>query len=126
MATVLGEIALQGSFAYSRTYGSAPNPVLHLDGVGTVGLPMGEAQCKAVIEKCIPATFGKGERKIATQNIRDTWDVDISIVQFRNPDWEAFVSEVVRDVCEALGVNYEASKPRSQLHRVLVHETGSQ
>lgn len=33
---------------------------------------------------------------------------------------------VVREVCAALGVNFDASKPRCDLYKLLLYETGSQ
>ena len=36
------------------------------------------------------------------------------------------MDKVVKEVCEALGVNLGASRPRSELYKLLVYETGSQ
>lgn len=40
--------------------------------------------------------------------------------------WVSFMDGVVREVCAALGVNFDASKPRCDLYKLLVYETGSQ
>lgn len=36
------------------------------------------------------------------------------------------MDQTVRDVCEVLGVNYEASKPQCELYKLLLYEKGSQ
>lgn len=36
------------------------------------------------------------------------------------------MDDTVRDVCAALGVNHKASKPRYELHKLLLYEAGSQ
>lgn len=45
---------------------------------------------------------------------------------FENPEWTEFVGGVVQKVCDALGVNYAACKPRCDLHKMLLYEEGSQ
>ncbi|KAI0796338.1 hypothetical protein BC629DRAFT_1504956 [Irpex lacteus] len=46
-------------------------------------------------------------------------------VKFDNPLWAKFVSRAARDVCQKLGVNIEASRPRCELYKLLLYETGS-
>ncbi len=47
-------------------------------------------------------------------------------VNFDNPLLAKFVSRAARDVCQKLGVNIEASRPRCELYKLLLYETGSQ
>ncbi|EJD55223.1 hypothetical protein AURDEDRAFT_35671, partial [Auricularia subglabra TFB-10046 SS5] len=114
-----------GSFYFSRTYEDAPNPILRLAELDTVGLPLSKRDASAIIDKCEQAPFGKGERTVVDKEVRDTWQMDATEVNFDNPAWPVFMKRVVRDVCEALGVNREASKPRCELYKLLVYETGS-
>ncbi|KAF7332516.1 hypothetical protein MKEN_00133800 [Mycena kentingensis (nom. inval.)] len=118
------DLDFEGQFSVSRTY-DAPNPYLTIDSLGLVGLPLGPAGAKAVIEHCAQAPFGKGERTIIDTEVRDTWEMEASKIQFRNPAWSAFVQGVVRDVCEGLGVNFDASRPHAELYKLLLYETGS-
>jgi hypothetical protein len=61
------------------------------------------------------------------KEVRDTWEMDASKVKFLNTGWEKWIQEtIVKEVCAALGVNVEASKPRAELYKLLVYETGSQ
>lgn len=36
------------------------------------------------------------------------------------------MSRTVREVCEVLGVDWEITKPRAHLYKLLLYETGSQ
>jgi hypothetical protein len=100
---------------------------MSLDGLGTIGLPLSEREAKTLISRCEQAPFGMGERTVIDKEVRDTWEMDASKVQFLNEDWEKWIQEsVVKEVCAALGVNVAASKPRAELYKLLVYETGSQ
>ena len=50
-------------------------------------------------------------------------DIEVS---FLNPRWSAFVSQALAQVCQTLGVNFQASQPRAELYKLLLYETGSQ
>ncbi|KAJ8075198.1 hypothetical protein PM082_019526 [Marasmius tenuissimus] len=115
----------QGSFAFTKTYDDALNPILCLEGLGTIGLPLSKREAKAIIEKSIQAPFGKGERTIVDTEVRDTWEMDASKVQFQELKWQSFMDRVVQEVCQTLGVNFQASKPRAELYKLLIYETGS-
>ncbi|KAF9256205.1 hypothetical protein L218DRAFT_950169 [Marasmius fiardii PR-910] len=111
-----GDLDFVGTFAFSKTYGDAPNPALYLEDLGTIGLPLSSREAKAVIAKSIQAPFGQGERTVVDKEVRDTWEMDVSKVKFEEPAWTAFMHRVVQEVCQALGVNFQASQPRIPLH----------
>lgn len=92
-----------------------------------------------------------GERTLVDTNVRDTWEMDAAEVStslssphslktfvdilylvlnvqvsFDNPAWKNFIDRVVQEVCERLGVNIAASRPRCELYKLLLYETGSQ
>lgn len=69
-----------GSFASSQSYDDAPNPFLRIDGFGTLGLPLSEAEAQRLIGVCKQAPFGKGEETVVDKSVRDTWEVDASKV----------------------------------------------
>lgn len=114
-----------GSFAFKCTYTDAPNPTLRLTGPGRVGLPLGEKQAQDVIACCEPAPFGMGERTVVDKDVRNTWEMDAAKVAFDHPAWDAFISRVVTNVCEALGVSEMLSRPRCELYKLLACEKGS-
>ncbi|KAL1752725.1 hypothetical protein FB107DRAFT_277457 [Schizophyllum commune] len=98
-----------GSFAYERTYLDAPIPGLNIlaNDIGPIGLPLNEREANVV------------------KSVRDTWEMDASMVQFNNPAWNDYVKRVLKDVCNALGVDMKVSKPHCELYKLLLYETGS-
>ncbi|KAH8103882.1 hypothetical protein BXZ70DRAFT_923215 [Cristinia sonorae] len=119
---------------------------MNLDGVGTIGLPLGAHDAEAIIQAARQAPFGMGEHTVVDTTVRDTWELDatrvrsidhqlvrvalhnlIAQVSFLNDvKWKTFLGTAVEDACTALGVNHEASEPRCELHKLLLYQTGSQ
>ena len=71
---------------WGSTYDDAPNPVLRLGDLGTVGLPLGVRDAAAIIEKSEQAPFGKGERTLVDKEVRDTWQMDAGKVRSSESD----------------------------------------
>ena len=135
----------ESEFSFNKHYGDAPNPALRLDKLGTVGLPLSDRDADAIKAHAVQAPFGMGERTVVDTSVRDTWEMDAELVSgmsftfcniiqrsilhqvaFGNPEWNAFIKRVVKDVCETLGVNIATSAPRCELYKLLLYETGSQ
>jgi hypothetical protein len=80
LVRIIGEKGFKasGSFYASRFFEDtdAPNPILNLEGVGIVGLPLSPRVAKDVISGCQLAPFGKGERTVVDKEVRDTWEMD--------------------------------------------------
>lgn len=135
-----------GSFSFRKGYPEAPNPILEISEVGAVGLPLSKRDADAIKQHAMQAPFGKGERTVVDKTVRDTWEIDSARVSaslidcklyiliccyhvqvtFGHPQWAEFLTTVVKEVCETLGVNLSASKPKVELHKLLLYETGSQ
>ncbi|KIM21996.1 hypothetical protein M408DRAFT_79639 [Serendipita vermifera MAFF 305830] len=115
-----------GSYYASESYPQAPNPQIRAEGVGMITLPLTGAAVKHLIAGCKQAPFGKGERTIVDKKVRDTWEMDASKITFTNPTWTKWINTVILPaVCEKLGVSINASKPRAELYKLLLYETGS-
>jgi hypothetical protein len=115
-----------GSFSFSHAYTDAPNPFLSLGPLGTVGLPLSSRDGFAIRTQCKEVPFVKEERPIVEKAVRDTCEMDAALVRFQNPAWAGFVDKVLLETCKALGVNVDASRPRAELCKLLLYETGSQ
>ena len=76
------EFTFKGSFSYHMTHDSAPNPCMHIDGFGPLGLPLSPHEAKRLIGLCIQAPFGKNERTIVDKEVRDTWELSPDKVRF--------------------------------------------
>ncbi|KAF8526488.1 hypothetical protein JB92DRAFT_3229448 [Gautieria morchelliformis] len=109
-----------------QSYPEAPNPCLSIDGIGALGLPLNEREAKTLISVCEQAPFGKGERNVIDEDVRDIWELSADKVHFQNPHWKQFLTaKVVPNVCTNLGVNYGSASPRCDLYKLLVYEQGS-
>ncbi|TFY70328.1 hypothetical protein EVG20_g2677, partial [Dentipellis fragilis] len=117
---------LKSAFSFNKSYSDAPNPGLKLpEDVGVVGLPLSTRDAAAIKGKAVQAPFGMGERTVVDTSVRDTWEIEGKLVAFLNPSWKQFVSRVLGEVCQTLGVNVHASMPRAELYKLLLYETGS-
>ncbi|KAI1793098.1 hypothetical protein LXA43DRAFT_1127543, partial [Ganoderma leucocontextum] len=120
-----GGLEFTGAISFSRTYPTAPNPVLDIEGLGTVGLPLGPRDAAAIKACAEQAPFGMADQTVVDKTVRDTWEIDGHKIHFANAAWKPFLEGAVRDVCQVLGVNFDASKPRCELYKLLLYETGS-
>ncbi|PIL31358.1 hypothetical protein GSI_06057 [Ganoderma sinense ZZ0214-1] len=120
-----GGLEFTGAISYNKTYPTAPNPVLDIEGLGTVGLPLGLRDAAAIKACAEQAPFGMADQTVIDKTVRDTWEIDGRKVNFENAAWHPFLQGILRDVCQALGVNFDASKPRCELYKLLLYETGS-
>lgn len=74
------DINFKGDFSFKKTYEDAPNPTLSLSGMGLVGLPLSVRDAEAIKTNCIQAPFGKGDKTLVDKTVRDTWEMDGSLV----------------------------------------------
>ncbi|KAG8940300.1 hypothetical protein FRC04_005433 [Tulasnella sp. 424] len=119
------DLKFEGSFYFNKTYTDAPNPVLRLNTLDRIGLPLSQREAKHIAANSKQAPFGMGERTLVDTTVRDTWEMDATEVSFDNPAWKIFIDRVVQEVCAKLGVNIAASRPRCELYKLLLYETGS-
>lgn len=109
----------QGSFAWVTRYTDAPNPALRLEGLGTVGVPLGDVSARAFAELCRTQTHA-GESAGS-----HTWSLDATNVQFENPAWLAFITRVHDAACHALGVDDTDGATRCVLRKLTLCEPGA-
>ncbi|KAI0800544.1 hypothetical protein C8Q74DRAFT_1237198 [Fomes fomentarius] len=119
------DLASARSFSFHRASPEAPNPCITIKGLGTVGLPLNVRDAEAIKGRAEQAPFGKANKTVVDKTVRDTWEIDSKLVHFENRAWAKFMDQVILDVCQALGVNHEASQPRCNLHKLLLYEKGS-
>ncbi|KAF8992563.1 hypothetical protein BDZ89DRAFT_1054122, partial [Hymenopellis radicata] len=86
-----GDFDFKGSFAYSGTFPQAPNPVLFIEGVGLIGLPLSERDAQLLINSSARAPYGHNDQTIINPEVRDTWEIEPAKIVFKNPAWAKFV-----------------------------------
>ncbi|TFY70329.1 hypothetical protein EVG20_g2676 [Dentipellis fragilis] len=116
---------LNAAFSFHGSYADAPNPILNLSNLGIVGLPLGTRDAEAIKRGAIQAASGTRQQTAVDTRVRERWGIDGKLVTFLNPVWNTYISRVIREVCQTLGVNVEGSRPRAELHKLFLYETGS-
>ena len=139
----LDQVRTAGSFATAGLCPTVPIPVLNVEGLGTVGLPLTDNTAKAIINSYHRAPFGKGtstlrhwgicadpklmgvqEMKPLNESVRKTWELDPTKFSFQNLNWEPSVQKIASTVAHALGYAEEASI-RADPHKLLLYEEGA-
>lgn len=116
-----------GSFYHCSTDINAPNPGLHIDGLGLIGLPLNEREAQLIISRSAQAPFGKGSETVVDTKVRDTWEIDPANISFTNPRWNSYVDAMAtKTVWSTLGVAPCTTKPKCELYKLLLYQPGSQ
>ncbi|KAF9650685.1 hypothetical protein BDM02DRAFT_3127503 [Thelephora ganbajun] len=107
----------KGKFAFSMPMPYHPNPCLHIDGIGIVGLPLSDRDAHLIAAAGLPTD---------EDMVQDTILVNRHKVSFKNPKWESYVDEVVREhVWEKLGCAPYKTAPRCEFHKLLLQKPGT-
>jgi hypothetical protein len=114
-----------GSFATSGSYQYFPLPGIHVDTVGTIGLPLSLNDAKSLIKVSRPTPFGKGSQTLLNEEVRKTWEIDGSKVSFRNEAWQGWLGGVVANAAKELGVAGHPSSVQAELYKMLLYEKGA-
>lgn len=77
---MLGDLEFVGEFSFNKRHPTAPNPVLSIDGLGVLGLPLSTREAAAIKTFSKQAPFGKADKTIVDKSVRDTWEIDASKV----------------------------------------------
>lgn len=98
-------------------------PGLDVKGIGPIGLPLGKAQARELIQQCQQAPYGKGTETVVDTDVRRVWELDPASFELTNPQWQAFIDSIVADVRTDLGLG--DLKLKAHLYKLLVYEKGS-
>jgi hypothetical protein len=121
----LDEIKAAGTFA-SYAQLRLPNPAdtfsLFVHGVGDISVPLQEEQARQLIAQSRQAPYGKGSETIVDTSVRNTWELDASQFEFRNPAWSRFLDKCIGQVALSLGIS---SPITAELYKMLIYEKGA-
>lgn len=91
-----------------------PNPCLHIDGIGIIGLPLSGRDAHLIAMAGSPTGGGT------------TILINHPEVSFKNPQWDSHIDEVVRErVWENLGCAPCKTAPRCQFRTLLLQKPGT-
>ena len=88
-----------------------------------LGLPLGEAQAKRLIELASRAPYGRGEETIVDTSVRCTWQLNPKQFSITNPQWKKSLKQVLDKVKTELGCDAKM-KVTCQLYKLLLYEPG--
>ena len=96
----------------------SPNPCLHIEGIGIVGLPFSDRDANLIARA--------GSSTSESTALQDTILIDSSKVSCNNPKWEPYIDEVIRDrVWKKLGCPPYKTAPRYEFRKLLLQKPGS-
>lgn len=118
---------VHGLFSCFGVLESCPNPVLHIEGLGTIGLPLSERDAKSISQS--PATqqspFGKGTETKVDASVRKSWQINPGQFELRNPKFRPQVNVLTQKVAKELNVACGPENVVPQLYKLLLYEEGS-
>ncbi|KAJ7060447.1 hypothetical protein C8F01DRAFT_194723 [Mycena amicta] len=112
---VAQSFAFDGPFAFLRTYplGEAPSPCMTVEGVGSIGLPLGERDARAIIAASNPAGAG-------------IWEVPAEKIVFERRAWDEWVQCVAGVSAVTALASHAKSKPSFVLKKLTIQEKDSE
>ncbi|KAJ3458590.1 hypothetical protein MRS44_012699 [Fusarium solani] len=114
-------IQVDGTFASSSAVNRLSAGVF-VHGVGDIATPLSEFQACQMIAKAHQAPYGKGSDTIVDTSVRNTWELDPSQFELRDPTWTAQVQVLCKQVAKTLGIN---GTIKAELYKMLIYEKGA-
>lgn len=121
LATLLETVERPGDFVASGTVDFGP-PILRVEGVGQISLPLLPNQAEQIIATATQAPFGRGEQTILDTNVRRTWQLGPDKVQLGGKNWTRTLDIILDRITEGLGV---ADPIEAQFYKLLVYDKDS-
>ncbi|ETI35840.1 hypothetical protein F443_17888 [Phytophthora nicotianae P1569] len=124
ISEVLGRADKQaGEYSFGGKADALPAaPGICIEDVGPISIPLGEHDAVKLIAKCKKSPFGHNFETKMDDNVRKSWQLEPSQVEFKNPLWERGLNELTRTITERLG--YTGVWLQCVLYKLLVYEEG--
>ncbi|KAI8161302.1 hypothetical protein K4K49_000467 [Colletotrichum sp. SAR 10_70] len=110
------------SFHPIKTANGLLNPGLHVADIGSISFPLKEEQARSLIEKARQAPFGKGSDTVVDTTVRNTWELDPTQFELRNPQWNAIINQLCARAAQDMGINAPIIP---DLYKLLIYEKGA-
>lgn len=115
-----------GDFAAFAPIQGEFEPVIQVNGVGNIKLPLGEAQARQIIGKAHQAPYGKGSETLVDVSVRRTFELDPDQFEMANPvHWSKIVNKQLGVVLQKLGVDSKGVLVHAELYKMLIYEEGA-
>ena len=87
LQTRLDTFNSEGSVAAKGLLQNA-NLGLEVIGLGRFGMPLSDSEVQRLISSSRQAPFGTGSETFIDTSVRNTWEIDGSLVSLRDPKWQ--------------------------------------
>ncbi|MES2299943.1 MAG: 2OG-Fe(II) oxygenase [Pseudomonadota bacterium] len=121
LAGILSTIRRDGSFYATGTTDCAI-PVLEVDGVGRISLPLLQVQAEQLIAVATRSPYGRGQETLVDTKVRKTWQIPAERIGLSGRSWLGTLDGIVARAAAGLGVTEPVS---AELYKLLVYDTGS-
>jgi hypothetical protein len=121
LAAVLGKVRRPGDFFAAGTTGLLA-PLLEVEGVGPVALPLLPIQARELIGVADPAPYGRGEQTVVDPAVRRCWQIGPDRVRIRGRRWAQTLEMILARVAEGLGVDAPIT---AEFYKLLLYDEGS-
>lgn len=118
---ILQTVNCPGDFYVKGTLETFP-PLVEVEGVGRVALPLLPMQVDALIKASERAPYGRGQETLIDTDVRRTWQIDAGRITLGGKHWQQTLDSIVNRAAQGLGVN---DKVEAELYKMLVYDTGS-
>ena len=121
LAAVLGKVRRPGDFFAAGTT-ELLAPLLEVEGVGPVALPLLPIQARELIAVAEPAPYGRGEQTVIDPAVRRCWQIGPDRVRIRGRHWAQTLETILARVAEGLGVDAPIT---AEFYKLLLYDEGS-
>ncbi|POZ50203.1 2OG-Fe(II) oxygenase [Methylovulum psychrotolerans] len=97
-------------------------PLIEVEGVGRVALPLLPAQVEPLVAAAERAPYGRGQETLVDTQVRRTWQIDAVRISLGGKHWQATLNSIVSRAAQGLGVDDGVV---AELYKLLVYDTGS-
>src|SRR5271165_354172 len=104
LATLLSTVLRPGDFFVSGTT-ELLAPLLEVDGVGPIALPLLPIQAEQLISVAERAPYGLGAETLVDTAVRRTWQIAADRVRIRGKHWPRTLEAILARVADGLGVS---------------------
>src|SRR5215213_8275078 len=121
LAVVLDTVRRPGDFFAAGT-AELLAPLLEVDGVGPVALPLLPMQAKELIAVAEPAPYGRGQETVIDPAVRRCRQIGPDRVRIRGRHWARTLETILARVAEGLGVDTPIT---AEFYKLLLYDEGS-
>src|SRR5918993_246353 len=120
LAALLGTVRRPGDFFAAGTV-ELLAPLVEVEGVGPVALPLLPLQARQLIAAAEPAPYGRGAETVIDPAVRRCWQIGPDRVRIGGRHWARTLETILARVAEGLGVD---APIEAEFYKLLLYDEG--